>query len=424
MDYRVWIVGGKIHILSLSIFMDDDPKESIKTALKVLEDDKTSYIAHPDIQLAIQKPIKNIPKALKESVHWQKCILPIKVALLLKKEPQLISSAVTSFYYRDPVSMRKANRFFSFASPLVPVMVRFTRCLYAQILHQDYAPPLAYQKLPSTHKNERLAYELGAKIALGFELEYNKKDSYNFLGDTFKEIVDRIFSTSGEPVPEDFPESDLFPSSSTEWMTIDESDLNDILHDRQKEIDSFYSNMTSNESQSKDESNELPMMDIVDKMKTFLSQTSDIDGIDSVSNKSKESKIEVIHDDGEIDINEVNDFQPKDMDEFMNFKSFIEKSIMNKNDDSDDEFYEGSFNSDDFEDDEDMKELMNSMDQELSNHNSNLWDSFERGPEEGVHEDLNLIKNMMESLNAQDGGPGPFGTMLHEMLQKMDPKKK
>jgi len=63
-------------------------------------------LAKPEMQKRLLSRISEIPKSIKENIHWEKCILPLNIACLLKKHPELISSAVTSFFYRDPISQR------------------------------------------------------------------------------------------------------------------------------------------------------------------------------------------------------------------------------------------------------------------------------------------------------------------------------
>src|SRR5690606_29373621 len=108
-------------------------------------------------------------------------------------------------------------------------------------------------------------------------------------------------------------------------------------------------------------------------MKTFLNEDSGIEGVE-VKKKSKGQKIEF---DKDKAIN-FGDVDEKDLEEFMKFKEFIEKSLEDKDEDvssdEDEEFYDLGEDSDDemdFKiDEKDMKELtikdfMRAMDEEL-----------------------------------------------------------
>lgn len=71
---------------------------------------------------------------------------------------------------------------------------------------------------------------------------------------------------------------------------------------------------------------------------------------------------------------------------------------------------------DNVNDDEDMLNVMEEMDQEISSHKK-IDASFEKIVEDKdapVNVELNLVKNILESFKSQQGLPGPAGNMLNQ----------
>ena len=62
------------------------------------------------MQEAIQARIKGYPKQAQAELHRARCTLPVKVAHILKQQPQMISPAVQTFHYRDLQDMKAAAK--------------------------------------------------------------------------------------------------------------------------------------------------------------------------------------------------------------------------------------------------------------------------------------------------------------------------
>src|SRR5690606_37253141 len=126
---------------------------------------KVKTEANDKIQAAIQQRIKNYPENA-PSFTLRLC-LPVEIAVLLKKDKQLVSSAVRTFYERDPIALKHAadmKKFNPRADNMVMTMVTFSRCLYAQLTQQPFHPPKVFPKLPArTHPDYRAMTE-GAKL--------------------------------------------------------------------------------------------------------------------------------------------------------------------------------------------------------------------------------------------------------------------
>ena len=102
--------------------------------------------------------------AYETSHQWVKCKMPINAAYILRKPPHLVAPAVVAFYNRDPIQLKDAMKMKRLGtSPSVMTMVRFTRCLYAQLKHQQFFPPLAFGLVDKTDPNFP-AFETGSKL--------------------------------------------------------------------------------------------------------------------------------------------------------------------------------------------------------------------------------------------------------------------
>ncbi|RWS17674.1 protein SGT1-like isoform X2 [Dinothrombium tinctorium] len=107
-----------------------------------------------------------------ESKHKARCYIPAAVVALLEDDPSLISHAVRAFYTRDSIDLR-ACRAMKYFPPENRVMrnVTMTRCLYSQLISQKYNPdPKVGWNIPPPNSPDFKAYDLGMKIASGFEI--------------------------------------------------------------------------------------------------------------------------------------------------------------------------------------------------------------------------------------------------------------
>ena len=536
--HRVWITPplGALHIIPSKLVphLGTTHKQAIETALKTIHSSPSDTIATQKVQNCLQKRISatlasNVPQ-------WSSCTVPVKVAHLLKHHPEYVANAVTAFYHRDPLSLRSAQNFPRFGSgPKVNTMVRFTRCLYAQAASQHWRPPKTYGEANVDEKMAKLvgtvAFDIGAKVAVGFELFYHQdlekrnkiaakqafgmfpwtKDEawlsyvsklktigyFRGLPEThikFQELerkakekflslnpgkaaavlpksvtseIDELLrdfesdpSKSSE-VPNTssslesrlgslvamFPDSSLFPSTSTAWMNISPEEVDRILQERQMETDAYLKATSSKAKDTNgDESSEkgIPSVgdqemgdeeamrmapDIFEKMvkdvESFLSMNSGLDGVDLSEGLGAKGGVG---------------------DEGSNLKSksalFAETGDFEEDsEDEGDDFYGNESDEDhpDLEDVEDwesgaqnlgdvdesalraertaMLDLMREMDSELLD--TELGKSFSNRNEDDddtdVDTNLNLVKNFIESYASQHGVAGPVSTLLSQL---------
>ncbi|XP_048363040.1 protein ecdysoneless homolog [Sphaerodactylus townsendi] len=152
---------------------------TISQALKLLSTHSADFVAAKSIRATIYKRISGYPEKIQTYLHRAQCYLPIGAAAVLKQRPGLVSAAVQAFYLRDPIDL-KACRIFKVFPPESRLMtsVTFTRCLYAQLVQQSFVPDRrsGYSLPPRSHP-EYKAYELGMKLAHGFEILCSKCSS-------------------------------------------------------------------------------------------------------------------------------------------------------------------------------------------------------------------------------------------------------
>lgn len=93
----------------------------------------------------------------------------------MSHDPQLVSAAVHALCDRDPLDMQACQRMVHF-SPREHAMlmtgVKFTKCLYAQLLHQRFSSPRNNGfNLPPVGNQRYKACELGMKLVSEFPLD-------------------------------------------------------------------------------------------------------------------------------------------------------------------------------------------------------------------------------------------------------------
>ncbi|KAG2454776.1 hypothetical protein HYH02_000611 [Chlamydomonas schloesseri] len=144
-EHRVWLRHGRLHLLPLpSAAAPDLPASpSRQQALDILRQGRYATAA-PKVQRPIDERLAGYPAAARRrQQHTARCLLPGPLAAALRAEPQLVAELVEAFYYRDADDMRAAGRMHHLPPGLerAPALVRMTRCHYAQLAQQRFAPP-------------------------------------------------------------------------------------------------------------------------------------------------------------------------------------------------------------------------------------------------------------------------------------------
>ncbi|XP_066476106.1 protein ecdysoneless homolog [Tiliqua scincoides] len=163
---------------------------TISQALKLLSTHAREFVATNSVRAAVNKRISEYPEKISAFLHRAHCYIPAGIAIVLKQNPALVSAAVQAFYLRDPIDL-KACRVFKTFPPETRIMtsVTFTKCLYAQLVQQTFVPDRrSGYSLPLRSHPQYKAYELGMKLAHGFEILCSKCTSQ--CDDSKKHILD------------------------------------------------------------------------------------------------------------------------------------------------------------------------------------------------------------------------------------------
>lgn len=158
----------------------------LQDAFKEIYSDPSLTIASESVQESIRHRTKDFPSDISKFLHRTTIYVPVAIAKILDKTPQLIAPAIQAFCNRDVVDM-KACRAMKYFPPenRVYCSVKFTKCLYAMLVHNNYVPDRRIGwKLPDINSKEYKAHNLGVRVACGFEiLAAQIKTDQDFEGD-------------------------------------------------------------------------------------------------------------------------------------------------------------------------------------------------------------------------------------------------
>ncbi|XP_055701059.1 protein ecdysoneless [Phlebotomus papatasi] len=477
----VYITYGALHLME----NPPESSQGVAEAIGKLRENPGVHRVSNEIENCISLRIGDYPGRIPGNLHRATAFVPVGVAALLRNNPRLIASAIREFCARDAVDMKicRAMRFFP-PENRVYTRVTFTKCLYAMLMHTNYTPDRRTGwNLPPQSSETFPAHSLGMKIACGFEilasqakpeadwatnrhwikyLESLRAKGYfqDFLEgskdhkrlveaakDFYRENISdlRENSQTGQQILDDLKsidcsieefrklEASLPPNDDDSWLTVAPEDLDKMLNDRYGDP-SPQINGTSSE--------------MTDKLTQFLAQKSSLEGIESppvrpqrgVKKKSK-GKVHFAPNESDSPAGNTIDFDP---DAFQaHVKNLLDLVIPEDKWDSQSDM---SDYGDDTEIDRNIDEMntvktetnldvyMTQMDKELAK--TTIGESFEKKKSSSsaqpddfddiedfqpVDIDLNTLKNMMESYQAQLGGPGPASNLLGSMGVRLKP---
>lgn len=391
--------------------------------------------------------LRNYPKQISENLHSALVTIPRKVAFLLYQKPAYISAVIEAFYLRDPIALRplraKNTDDLTFKpEDFVTVSVRFTKVSYAQLKSQDFPVPSSWVgKLPS--KDNRTAYdraELGMKLSCGFEMllsdpQNQDKPSVREIKLTLEDV-----ETGDENLPTDEEIGKWDKREDDEkWLNISFEDLDQELKGKGKGKESgnqpggAFGDANAQEN----------LQRIVARFEEFLGDNSArFEGADFIDDFDSDSDVE--EDDDELSSDGGDNGAPFDEEELSRMmKEMMGKSSMPGLQGSSSRNKVEELDTDSEEDDtEQIQHLSRQMEAELkgtgvldvnrpsqkaagkqalSGQKSEESQEKEGQKEDrpGIDEDddpdINLAKNLLESLQGQGGTAGPAGNMLSMM---------
>ncbi|TBU34976.1 SGT1 protein-domain-containing protein [Dichomitus squalens] len=201
-ENRVWIHSFRLHLVPLSHvsppssktrrkyvpYGDDDNENQIDEseenhdfitaadAVKLVRDPLVDTLAPQNVQDVVWKRISGYPAASRQHVHVTKAYLPVDVARALAVNPALVQKAVETFYTRDALQLRAAQKMSRFPpEPATLSTVKMTRTAYAQLLGQKFHPPKVFGRWEEREGTKEWRWrDVGMKIACGFEMLYQE----------------------------------------------------------------------------------------------------------------------------------------------------------------------------------------------------------------------------------------------------------
>ncbi|KAJ4551483.1 hypothetical protein HRR88_003288 [Exophiala dermatitidis] len=181
-ENRVWINNGQLKIIKPASGSRSskrtEEKLSLQQAREILLHEPKRIMHSTTMEEEAFFRLRNYPAQIEENMHHALVTVPRKVAYLLHQKPAYIAPAVEAFYLRDPIALKplqkkenKGNMIFP-PEDFVTVSVKFPRVAYAQVKSQDFPPPAVYaDSMPS--KTDSKAYvraETGMKVTCGLEM--------------------------------------------------------------------------------------------------------------------------------------------------------------------------------------------------------------------------------------------------------------
>ncbi|KAJ9499325.1 hypothetical protein H2202_004908 [Exophiala xenobiotica] len=181
-ENRVWINDGQLKIIKPAAAARSsrrtEEKLSLAQAREILLKEPKRIMHSTSMEEEAFFRLRNYPSQIAENMHHAVVTLPRKLAFLLHQKPAYISPAVEAFYLRDPISLKplqkKENKDAMVFAPqdFVNISVKFPRVAYAQVKSQDFPAPAAFAgTLPSM--TESIPYAraaTGMKVTCGFEI--------------------------------------------------------------------------------------------------------------------------------------------------------------------------------------------------------------------------------------------------------------
>ncbi|KIW69040.1 hypothetical protein PV04_04944 [Phialophora macrospora] len=477
-ENRVWINQGHLKIIkpapAARSSKRTEEKLTLEQARSIIVSDPRRLMHSISIEEEAFFRLRNYPEQISENMHHAMVTIPRKVAYLLHQKPAYIAPAVEAFYLRDPIALkplqRKENKDEMAFPPedLVTVSVKFPRVAYAQVKSQDFPPPAVFAgTLPSqTDTKAYVPAETGMKVTCGFEMLVT--DSHHQDRPEVREmkLLLEDLASGDEVLPSD---SEIETWSKREdderWLDINFDDLDNELRGQKGQSDS-----KGKKPGFGDKAAQENLQRIVKQFEDFLNDDkAGVDGAGLGDSDLDDTDDDDLDDDELDDDDEGEDKEAsfgedeftKMMQEMMGIPPEVMQEIMKgklRPGAQDPASRSGlrplpeevgthtASANDDEEDDEDMQTFMKQMEAELRGHGAlNLGSSetgagqqkaitssklqggeqvdeeYELSSDDDIDNeiDIDLARNLLESLKAQAGKAGPGGNLMGMMGLRM-----
>ncbi|KAI5645392.1 SGT1 protein domain-containing protein [Phthorimaea operculella] len=415
---RVFIYQNHIHLIPANV-VDMDTDLKVNEAIKVICDMPETTKSN-EIQQAVIKRIGNYPQKITENIHRAIVDLPLDIAALLSLKPSLISPIVHAYCNHDVIDAKTCKNIK--VEECVPTQVKFTKCLYAMLVHSKLIKTVTSSKIKENNKKAAL----GLKLTYGYEIimkkltgdvfaskEFNKflksltQNGYfkgNMEGSRdYKQLLQNandFFLTMECPIntqvcnnilqikeTEEFvnkrnaiknnTSAESLSEDSDEWLNISPDQLNELLNSRYGRQTKFKSDDVIN-SQT-----------VTSELSKFLKQTSDFEGIET-------------HDENADDHIEFDsDLFVKSLKNMMNIISPGVNMDIDSDFDEDDDIEDAPLPEEDL--DRELKDKLN-IDGNLESQNNKQ-----------------ILLNMIQSMKEEGGATGPSSNILKSIgINKAD----
>eukprot|EP00698_Gefionella_okellyi_P023263 TRINITY_DN788_c0_g1_i1.p1 TRINITY_DN788_c0_g1~~TRINITY_DN788_c0_g1_i1.p1 ORF type:complete len:449 (-),score=102.46 TRINITY_DN788_c0_g1_i1:753-2099(-) len=312
---RVWIHEGQIHIIMPPTTPAQlvDAQLSHTKAVAIIAAGKTPTLATQAIQDAIAARVNIFPAAaVTHNRHRVQCVVPLRVAHVLAREPRLIAPAVNALYYRDTFELRSVAKMPVFDStPLVRTSIRLTRCLYAMLAQQRFLAPACLPDVQKAAQGDERALDIGNKVAVGMELMYLSaqrrrqraqrarealaSNEANAAGAARREMAESIAENYADTVDALLQQvcsveqiaTTIVPNDSDEWMEISPESVDQLAEERMMR-QKRKATSASDKSQTQQAADKLAEM--VEGMQAFVDKKSDVDGVELPSYVQKKKR--------------------------------------------------------------------------------------------------------------------------------------
>jgi hypothetical protein len=236
-ENRVWIHNGGLVIIRPETAAKSKraaEKLTLVEARSIVLEKPTRLLKSATIQEEAFYRLRNYPAQIKENMHYTMARIPRQIAFLLRQKPAYIAPAIEAFYLRDPIALKPLQAKGSLdgllfpPTDLVTVSIKIPRVAYAQLKSQEFPAPAVWDgKMPFKLDGADYAKaETGMKIACGFEMLVS--DSHNQDKAAVREmkmLLDDL-GTGDETLPTDEDISSWGQTQDDEkWLDISFDDL-------------------------------------------------------------------------------------------------------------------------------------------------------------------------------------------------------
>ena len=480
-ENRVWINSGQLKIIkpanNTRTSKRTEERLTLAQARNIILTEPRRLLHSISMEEEAFFRLRNYPAQIAENMHHAMITIPRKIAYLLHQKPSYIAPAVEAFYLRDPIALKplqsveNKDKMVFHPQDFVTMSVKLPRVAYAQVKFQEFPAPAVFAGTtpPKIDSKAYTRAETGMKINCGFEMLLSDSQHQDRPAVREMKMLLEDLDSGNELLPTDDEINKWDQQEDDEkWLDINFDDLEKELGGRKGQSNA---NEKGKKSGFGDKAAQENLQRIVKQFEEFLND--DKAGVDGAGlSDEDDSDEDDLDDDEEIEDDEEDkdasfgeDDFTKMMQEMMGIPPDVMKEIMSgklgpgapapgsRSDlrpfpDNSAKKIPAKVDDDETED-EDMQTFMKQMEAELRRQGAlNLGSSasgvgkqkatatLKSGAGEDQDEDeeeselssdddidnqidVNLAKNLLESLKAQVGTAGPGGNLMGMMGLKM-----